>query len=253
MPLETPPAGVHSLWRLRAYLRPHLRSLAVMWFAALSGVLMAITVPLVIRAMIDGPIRHHQIGPVLPLGVLAQIDAVPCSLPSEPSMKTVHPAERLPEMSRYCSQGGESARRRRRRRSPPPPPRPPKTSGPGQLKVEMLYGMVAMLSLAIIFPPGKPRRPGSGIPRPAFHLHAPPPDAIVSRLLLTIELVTIAIAGLYWIVPLPEENPELGRSKTRELRSSSLTRSVPRLARKSSRSQGLAGEHFQHPAQTRAC
>ncbi len=42
-----------------------------MLVAALGGVVLAIVIPLVIKAMIDGPIAHHRIGPVLPLGLLA--------------------------------------------------------------------------------------------------------------------------------------------------------------------------------------
>ena len=64
-------AGVHSLWRLRGFLRPYVGSLAVMLVAALSGVALAIAIPLVTKAMIDGPIAHHEVGPVLPLGLLA--------------------------------------------------------------------------------------------------------------------------------------------------------------------------------------
>lgn len=64
-------AGVHSLWRLRGFLRPYVGSLAVMLVAALSGVVLAIAIPLVTKAMIDGPIAHHEVGPVLPLGLLA--------------------------------------------------------------------------------------------------------------------------------------------------------------------------------------
>ena len=58
--------------------------------------------------------------------------------------------------------------------------------------------LVAMLSLAILFPPWE--TPPSQAPEFLglhFILSPPTPDAIVSRLLLTIELVTIAIAGLY--------------------------------------------------------
>jgi ATP-binding cassette subfamily B protein len=70
-PNDHPPAGVQSLWRLRGYLRPHLVSLVVMLTAALVGVGLSIAIPLVTKAMIDGPIAHHEIGPVLPLGLLA--------------------------------------------------------------------------------------------------------------------------------------------------------------------------------------
>jgi len=80
---------------------------------------------------------------------------------------------------------------------PPPPQRRVKQPA-DRLNVEVLYGMVAMLSLAIVFPPWE--TPPSQAPEFLglhFILTPPTQDAIVSRLLLTIELVTIAIAGLY--------------------------------------------------------
>ena len=102
----------------------------------------------------------------------------------------------LPEISRYCSQCGQRLHADHVDISPPPPP--PKTSGPGQLNIEILYIMVALLSLALLFPPWE--TPPSQAPEFLglhFILNPPTPEAIVSRLLLTIELVTIAIAGLY--------------------------------------------------------
>jgi hypothetical protein len=66
------------------------------------------------------------------------------------------------------------------------------------LNIQFLYGMVALLSLALLFPPWE--TPPSQAPEFLglhFILSPPTPDAIVSRLLLTIELVTIAIAGMY--------------------------------------------------------
>ena len=102
----------------------------------------------------------------------------------------------LPEVSRYCSQCGQ--RLHADSVDPLPTPPPPATPGPGQLNIEVLYGMVAMLSLAILFPPWE--TPPSQAPEFLglhFILSPPTPDAMVSRLLLTIELVTIAIAGLY--------------------------------------------------------
>src|SRR6478609_4271113 len=62
-PASQPPASVRSLWRLRGYLRPHRWALVVMFVASLAGVGLSIAVPLVTRAVIDGPI--------LPLGLLA--------------------------------------------------------------------------------------------------------------------------------------------------------------------------------------
>jgi ATP-binding cassette, subfamily B, bacterial len=57
--------------RLRPYLRPYRWSLFTMAVAALGGVVMTIVIPLVTEHMIDGPIAHHETGPVLPLGLLA--------------------------------------------------------------------------------------------------------------------------------------------------------------------------------------
>jgi ATP-binding cassette subfamily B protein len=70
-PHDHPPASVLSLWRLRGYLRPHLWQLIVMAAAAFLGVGMTIAIPLVTKAIIDGPIANRDIGPVLPLGLLA--------------------------------------------------------------------------------------------------------------------------------------------------------------------------------------
>ncbi|MGQ0667192.1 MAG: hypothetical protein ACT4O4_09170 [Nitrospiraceae bacterium] len=69
---------------------------------------------------------------------------------------------------------------------------------PEQLNINALYGMVVVLILALLFPPWEatveqtPEFLGMH-----FILSPPIPEAIVSRMLLTIELVTITIAGLY--------------------------------------------------------
>ena len=65
------PAGVHSLWRLRGYLRPYVWSLALMLCAALAGVALTIAIPLVTKALIDGPITNHESDALVPLGLLA--------------------------------------------------------------------------------------------------------------------------------------------------------------------------------------
>ena len=70
-PAPQPPASVRSLWRLRGYLRPHRWALVVMFAASLAGVGVSIAIPLVTRAIIDGPITQHELAPVLPLGLLA--------------------------------------------------------------------------------------------------------------------------------------------------------------------------------------
>jgi hypothetical protein len=58
--------------------------------------------------------------------------------------------------------------------------------------------MVAVLILALLFPPWE--TPPSQTPEflgMHFILSPPFPEAVVSRMLVTIELVTIAIAGMY--------------------------------------------------------
>ncbi len=69
---------------------------------------------------------------------------------------------------------------------------------PGQLNIHVLYGMVAALVLALLFPPWEtpPDQPPEFLGM-HFLLSPPTPEAVVSRMLLTIELVTIAITGLY--------------------------------------------------------
>ncbi len=69
---------------------------------------------------------------------------------------------------------------------------------PEALNLQILYSMVGLLILAVLFPPWE--TPPSQSPEflgMHFILAPPTADAVVSRLLLTIELVTIAIAGLY--------------------------------------------------------
>ncbi|HJR37848.1 MAG TPA: ABC transporter ATP-binding protein [Nocardioidaceae bacterium] len=62
---------MHSLWRLRGYLKPHIPAMVIMLTTALAGVGLSIAIPLVTKALIDGPITDGDIGPVLPLGLLA--------------------------------------------------------------------------------------------------------------------------------------------------------------------------------------
>jgi ATP-binding cassette subfamily B protein len=68
-PLAHPPASVRSLWRLRSYLRPHVWSLVIMLTASMAGVGVSILIPLQIKALIDGPIAHHDRSGILPLGL----------------------------------------------------------------------------------------------------------------------------------------------------------------------------------------
>lgn len=107
-------------------------------------------------------------------------------------MKTCEACGRLlPEISRFCThcgarlEAGTSASSQSQQAGE-------------QLNLQILYAMVAALALALLVPPWEspPSQPpeflGFG-----FILSPPSADAIVSRLLLTIELVTIAIAGMY--------------------------------------------------------
>ena len=58
--------------------------------------------------------------------------------------------------------------------------------------------MVVMLILAVLFPPWETSPTQTPEFLGMYFILAPPtPDAVVSRMLLTIELVTIAIAGMY--------------------------------------------------------
>ncbi len=102
-------------------------------------------------------------------------------------MKTCPTCSRqLPEVSRYCTQCGQRL------------DQAPGAAQPGELNIQVLYGMVAVLALALLFPPWE--TPPTQQPEflgMHFILNPPTPDAVVSRLLLTVELVTIAIAGLY--------------------------------------------------------
>src|SRR3954451_18766276 len=70
-PNDHPAAGVGSLWRLRGYLRPHLTALVIMVTTALAGGALTVAIPLVTKALIDGPIAQRELGPLVPLGLLA--------------------------------------------------------------------------------------------------------------------------------------------------------------------------------------
>lgn len=100
-----------------------------------------------------------------------------------------------PEINRFCIQCG---RRLDGRSDNSPPSQHQTTPAPDQLNLTVLYGMVAVLILAVLFPPWE--TPPTQTPEflgMYFILSPPTPEAVVSRMLLTIELVTIAIAGMY--------------------------------------------------------
>jgi hypothetical protein len=100
----------------------------------------------------------------------------------------------LPAICRYCTQCG-----RRLQEDSSPLPGPGIHSPLGELDIRILYAMVVALLLALLFPPWEsaPARPAEFL---GFHfiLTPPEPDAMVSRMLLTIELTTIAIGGFYF-------------------------------------------------------
>lgn len=97
----------------------------------------------------------------------------------------------LPEINRFCTSCG-------RQLSGGPSENRPADPAPQQLNINVLYGMVAVLVLALLVPPWEtpPTQPPEFLGL-HFILSPPRPDAIVSRMLLTIELTTITIAGLY--------------------------------------------------------
>ena len=67
------------------------------------------------------------------------------------------------------------------------------------LNIQILYIMVALLILAVLFPPWE-SPPGDPPEFLGFHfiLSPPSPGAVVSRMLQTIQLVTIAVGGMYF-------------------------------------------------------
>ncbi|MBX3236287.1 MAG: zinc-ribbon domain-containing protein [Nitrospiraceae bacterium] len=100
----------------------------------------------------------------------------------------------LPEINRFCTQCGRALDG-----SPPQAAlRPGTGKEKEQLNINILYGMVGLLLVALVFPPWEspPSQPAAFLGF-RFILSPPQPDAIVSRMLLTIELTTTAIAGLY--------------------------------------------------------
>ena len=84
--------------------------------------------------------------------------------------------------------------------APQPPPGAPAME---EMNITALYAMAVALVLALLFPPWE-TPPGATPEFLGFHfcLNPPEPDAVTSRLILTIELTTIGIAGLYlsWLL-----------------------------------------------------
>ena len=99
-----------------------------------------------------------------------------------------------PEINRFCTQCGQ----RLDGNAGAAPRHRTNADQPEQLNIHALYGMVAVLILVLLFPPWEATLENTpeflGM---HFILSPPIPEAIVSRMLLTIELLTITIAGLY--------------------------------------------------------
>ena len=60
-----------ALWRTREYLRPYRWQLVLMLAAAFGAVASEIVIPLLTKAVIDGPIAHAERRLLLPLGIVA--------------------------------------------------------------------------------------------------------------------------------------------------------------------------------------
>jgi ATP-binding cassette, subfamily B, bacterial len=60
-----------ALWRTREYLRPYYGQLVLMLAAAIGAAAAEIVVPLLVKAIIDGPITHGNSRALLPLGLAA--------------------------------------------------------------------------------------------------------------------------------------------------------------------------------------
>jgi ATP-binding cassette, subfamily B, bacterial len=60
-----------ALWRTREYLRPYYGQLALMLVAAVGAAAAEIVIPLLVKAIIDGPIAHGNSRALLPLGIAA--------------------------------------------------------------------------------------------------------------------------------------------------------------------------------------
>jgi ATP-binding cassette subfamily B protein len=64
-------ATVHNLWRIRAYLRPYYAQTAWLLAAAAAATGASIVVPLVVRQVVDGPVRQRDPGGLIAMGALA--------------------------------------------------------------------------------------------------------------------------------------------------------------------------------------
>ena len=96
----------------------------------------------------------------------------------------------LSDESRYCTRCGRALL--------PASSTTPAGREAEEMNMTVLYAMVGLLVLALLFPPWE-TPPAQTAEFLGFHfiMGPPDPDAGVSRLLLTVELITIAVAGFY--------------------------------------------------------
>ena len=66
-------SSLHSLWRIRSYVRPYTRQMVVRTTAAGVAVGASIVIPLITRKVVDGPIAAGDKAGLLPLGLLALV------------------------------------------------------------------------------------------------------------------------------------------------------------------------------------
>jgi hypothetical protein len=104
----------------------------------------------------------------------------------------------LADEHRYCTRCGKP-----QLPASSPPAAPMGESEMEEMNISALYVMIGALILSLLFPPWE-TPPGQPPEFLGFHFYwsPPDPDAVVSRLVMTIELTTIGIAGLYlsWLL-----------------------------------------------------
>src|SRR5690349_10677962 len=72
MPPSSPSGGSFaSLWRLKSYVRPYRWQMLLMFTVALGGTLVGVAVPLLTKAVVDGPLRQGDRGALWLLGFYA--------------------------------------------------------------------------------------------------------------------------------------------------------------------------------------
>ncbi len=104
-------------------------------------------------------------------------------------------SHQVPDISRFCTKCGKALEDQPRTSGQDSP----RGTGMEELNLTVLYVMVGILLLAIVFPPWEtpPTQPPEFLGF-SFALTPPTPDAQVSRLLMTVEVITIVIAGVYF-------------------------------------------------------